>query len=118
MSSDREDEHLRKFARAFLIPDRRERWADFLVRRPKQIFAKSHTLHGALNRHYCKLISGIPDIPSDTKGVFYDFFDPPTIRTLDYAIDQSKGSDALFSIHAGKLAYFFFHEDEIWQCRR
>ena len=33
-------------------------------------------------------------------------------------VDLVEGRDAIFSIHSGKLAFYFFHEDELWERRR
>jgi hypothetical protein len=111
------DEHLEAFARAFVISAKRDRWVELLTRRGKNVYANSHKLHSALDRRYCTMIADFTGLDDSLSGVYYDFFSPPIITFLKEAAIKSSG-DAIFSIHPGRLAIYFFHEDEVWLCRR
>jgi hypothetical protein len=55
---------------------------------------------------------------SGQTGVYYDFYDQPRNLTIEQATEISVANDAIFSIKPGKLALFFFHESEIWLCKK
>ena len=53
--------HAEGFAASFVAPEKRQRWAEMLVRRPRRIGADSHKLHSALDPRTCRQVSGLPD---------------------------------------------------------
>jgi hypothetical protein len=104
------------FTRAFVSPERRERWAELLVRRPRQIGRDSHKLHNHLDRRVCRPTSDWPNgLRGD--GLFYGFFDVPRIVPASRAFAAAGGGDAIFSLVPGELAVYLFHEGETWLCR-
>lgn len=118
MTREEIDSHLAMFAQSFLLPDRRDRWAELLVRRRTNVSRNSHKLHSALDRKYCDRVDTLPAPAFDRMGVFYDFFDEPVVVSCSAAIKAGAGCDAVFSLDPGKLAVFFFHEGETWLCKR
>jgi hypothetical protein len=108
-------QHATGFATAFITPDKRERWAELLTRRPRQIGEKSHKMHSAIDRRCCHIVSELPPEIRGS-GLFYMFFDVPRVVPAERAAVAAGGRDAIFSLVPGKLAVFFFHEGEIWFC--
>jgi hypothetical protein len=51
------------------------------------------------------------------EGVYYDFFDQPKILSLKDAFLVGENNDGIYSINPGKLAFYFYHECEIWLCK-
>lgn len=80
-------------------------------------FNDSHKLHGHLDREKCSRFTKENQINQKIQGVYYDFFDNPVVLTAADAFAVSQGKDAIFSIVPGKLALYFFHEDEIFLCK-
>jgi hypothetical protein len=108
--------HAAGFVAAFVAPDRRERWAELLARRPRRIGRDAHKLHAALDRRVCR---PVPDWPAGLHGdgVFYGFSDSPRVVPAPLAQAAAGDGDALFSLVPGALAVYFFHEGETWVCR-
>jgi hypothetical protein len=109
--------HATGFAAAFVSPERRARWAELLTRRPRRNSRDSHKLHSHLDRRFCHPSN---HWPADLRGngLFYDFFEVPRIVPASQAETVAGGGDAIFSLVPGVLAVYFFHEGEIWLCRR
>ena len=82
-------------------------------------YSLSSKLYDHINRDFWIRNDKLDNIvPSDTKGVFYDFRDPPTEISFKEAKEIGDGHDAIFSIKAGEFAVFFFHEMENYVLRK
>jgi pyruvate/2-oxoglutarate dehydrogenase complex dihydrolipoamide dehydrogenase (E3) component len=108
--------HVAGFATAFVVPAKRERWAEMLARRPRRIGQDSHKLHSDLDRRTCRRVVELPTLVHGD-GLFYEFYDKPRVVPAANAIVAAGGNDAIFSLIPGKLAVYFFHEDELWLCQ-
>ena len=114
--NDKQREHLEEFARSFVLKIRRDRWFSKLRKHDIRNLAKSSSLHEHLDLENAEIIcvDDASDIfPGDTQGVFYDFFDEPSNISYREALVESVGTDAIFSVNAGKLAVYFFHEGDV-----
>ena len=109
--------HATGFAAAFVAPLKRGRWLDLLSRRPRRISRDSHKMHSDLDRRSCRCVGGSVPAEIQAAGVFYDFFDAPRLVPADLVSSAAGGGDAIFSLVAGKLALYVFHEGEIWLCQ-
>ena len=112
--------HVAAFVSSFVERDGRDRWLNFLVNRPKQLYKNSHKLHDRLDKTRCTE-AGHPIIADlSVTGMFCDFHhdSPPLLITAQRAIELGTGHDAIFSIVPGKQAIYFFHEDFVMECRR
>lgn len=112
------EEHIRAFVASFIEKMRQDRWLYLLLERPKSAFKNSHKLYGDISRKYCVPSDNINSLLPKQVGVYYDFYFAPCDLTVEDAITISSGNDAIFSIHPGKLAIYFFHESEILLCQR
>jgi hypothetical protein len=109
-------QHATAFVAAFVTPPKRERWAELLTRRPRQISRNSHKLHSALDRRSCHRVAVLPPTIRGV-GLFYGFVDAPRVVPAEDA-EMACGGDAIFSLIPGKLAVYFFHESEVWLCQQ
>jgi hypothetical protein len=109
-------QHVTGFVAAFVVPAKRERWAELLARRPRRIGRHSHKLHSDLDRRTCRQVAELPAAVRGD-GLFYGFFDAPRVVPATSAAVAAGASDAIFSLVPGKLAVFFFHEGEMWLCQ-
>jgi hypothetical protein len=112
------DTHLSSFVRSFVLSSRRDRWLDFLLNHRDKAFRNSSKLRSAIDQRYCKRVESIDGIELDTEGVFYNFYDSPILLPLSEALKDGDRRDAIFSIVPGELAIFFFHEGEMWLCKK
>lgn len=112
------DAHLGAFVRSFVVSARRDRWLDLLLNRSDRTYQNSSKLYLALDQRYCKRVESIGDIEPDRKGVFFGFSGNPTVMTLSEALKIGDGRDSIFSVVPGALAIHFFHEGEIWLCKK
>lgn len=112
------DEHMTAFVESFVEGNRRDRWLYLLLERPKNVFRNSHKLYNDLNRSQCFRCKDTNEIALDQRGVYYDFYSAPKNLTLREALLVGADSDGIFSIKPGKIALYFFHESEIWLCKR
>jgi len=110
--------HLRSFVKSFVLKERRDRWEHLLCNRPRSAGKNSHKLYDALDRRWCKQLIEEPTVAGGVTGVFYNFFSEPMMTSFDEAWAEGLGHDAVFSVKPGRLAFFFFHEDEVWICSR
>lgn len=110
-------EHFTGFVNSFVQKSCRERWLHLLLKRPKQIYGNSHKLHGHLDWSKCSRIENTNQLSQKSKGVYYDFRNEPVILTVADAFLVGPDKDGIFSILPGKLAVYFFHENENVLCR-
>ncbi len=111
-------EHMAGFVNSFVVKSRRDRWLYQLSKRPKNILRDSHKIYDVLDRTKCSLIkdeSSLSQLRGD--GIYYEFFDEPKVLSVRNALLIGPFGDAVFSLVVGKVALFFFHENEIWLCR-
>lgn len=110
--------HLKMFAQAFVQERRRERWEEFLTTRPARVFKHSSDLLAHLEPGVYRREKDLSSIcKPNTLGVFYDFHGEPKVVSFMDAQREGAGSDAIFSIDAGRFAIYFFHEGESYVCR-
>ena len=111
-------EHMAAFVNSFVLKSRRERWLYQLSKRPKRIYSDSHKLYGDLDRTKCSLVKDESSLSKlRGEGIYYAFFDEPKVLSVQDALLVGPRNDAIFSLSAGKVAIFFFHEDEILLCQ-
>jgi hypothetical protein len=110
---------MKSFAEAFVLKERKDRWARLLCERPNNIFKESSKLFNHLNHNYIEQNDSLINIaPYDNVGVFYDFCDEPKCITFKEAIEEGHGHNAMFSINPGKLAVYFLQEGWNFVCKR
>ena len=110
-------EHFTSFVESFVQKSRRDRWRHLLLRRPEQIYGNSHKLHSHLDWLKCSRLKDTNQLNQKSAGVYYDFMDEPVILTASNAFIVGPGRDGIFSIIPGKLAIYFFHENENILCK-
>jgi hypothetical protein len=110
-------EHFTGFVNSFVQKSRRERWLHLLLKRPKQIYSNSHKLHSHLDWSRCSRLENASQLNPKSKGVYYSFMDEPVILTVSDAFVVGPDNDGIFSIVPGKLAIYFFHENENILCK-
>ena len=111
--------HVDGFVDNFVRKEHRDRWREFLVKRPKQLFSKSSKLQNHIDWGVCVLLKNEDALVAQTKsGIYFDFHDEPKILTAEEAFYIGYGRDALFFIEVGKKAVFFFHEYENYLCTK
>ncbi|PHS18754.1 MAG: hypothetical protein COA78_01855 [Blastopirellula sp.] len=113
-------DHMTAFVHSFVQSHRQERWLHLLVNRPKQLLKNSSKLYQHLDKQYCTELPYLADISESTTGVFIDFHESsePVSITTARAIELGMDHDAVFSIAAGKLAVYFFHEGTVMLCQK
>lgn len=113
------EQHMMSFVDAFILKERKDKWADLLCGRPKSIFLQSSKLFNHLDHNCIEPNDSLENVaPSDKVGVFYDFNNEPKCISFKEAIAAGNGTDALFSINLGELAVCFFHDGWNFVCRR
>ena len=111
-------EHMASFVNSFVLKARRDRWLYQLAKRPKRIRGDSHKIYGDLDRTKCSLVKDESSLSKlRGEGIYYEFFDEPKFLSVQNALFIGPRHDAISSLVAGKVAIFFFHEDEIWLCQ-
>jgi hypothetical protein len=111
-------QHMAAFVHSFVVKSRRDRWLYQLSKRPARVYASSHKIYDDLDRARCSLVKdegSLGNLRGD--GIYYEFRDEPKVLSVQDALAIGSGHDAIFSLVAGKVAVFFFHEDEIWLCQ-
>src|SRR4051812_24102253 len=111
------EHHLMSFVEAFVIGPKKDRWKLLLAKRGKNTFRDSHKLQAALDVRYCARTQETDHPTAATMGVFFDFHIEPVVITEAEANQRCgypHSRDAVFSIVAGQLAYYFFHEGACW----
>jgi hypothetical protein len=117
-------EHLSAFARSFIVPKYRERWHHILVERPKKAWFELIKFPSHRDERYCIPVKSASEFlrgrTKEQTGIYFDGYDEPFRLTIMEAdlVGSRLGQDAIFSIDAGQLAVFFFHESELWGCQR
>ncbi len=106
------------FVNSFILKSRRDRWLYQLSKRPKRIYGDSHKIYNDLDRAKCSLVKDESSLSKlRGEGIYYEFFDEPKVFSVPNALFIGPRHDAIFSLVVGKVAIFFFHEDEIWLCQ-
>ncbi|MCE9533833.1 MAG: hypothetical protein K8T89_22305 [Planctomycetes bacterium] len=109
--------HASGFVEAFIVPTKRERWLELLTKRPHRIGRYSHKMHSDLDRRTGRRVESFSSAGLKGEGVFYAFADLPRVVRAELAARAAGGRDAIFSLVPGKVAVYFFHEDEVWVCQ-
>jgi hypothetical protein len=108
--------HVEGFVR-FITSTKRERWQEQLTDRPRRIVQHSHKMHSDLDRRVCTNVGlKLPD-GLKGEGLFYDFSGEPRVVPVELLMNFELSSDAIYSLVPGKLAFYFFHEGEVWMCQ-
>jgi len=104
--------HLDSFIDSFVEKDRRDRWHFLFQKNDEKTKHNSYKLLNDLDRRFCKRNDDLESLNTLTvEGVFYDIgSDDPTVSVLSEILKEQNYFDAVFSINAGKLAVFLFHE--------
>jgi len=105
--------HLDLFATSFVEKARVERWNLILTKHKPKNYKHSAKLYDHLDRTCCVRNDDLNYVAKDdVLGVYYDFLEEAELITFAEAKKRGMGRDAIFSIFAGKLAVYFFHECE------
>ena len=116
-------EHFSEFAKAFIEKEFVDRWIHFLLEKPEKAYLELVKFERHRNMQNTDWLdeSSLENIFGDNyqnvQGIYFDG-DEPEKLSLSEAFDRGSGNDAIFSIRAGKLAIFFFHEAEIFICKK
>lgn len=112
--------HLRSFVESFVVSARKERWKELFAKRNHKLHRQSHKLHQALDRRYCQVDPVPHGFDWNSMGVYFDFRPEPSLRTFKDVYEEWSRywNDFVFSLIPGKLAFYFFHEGELFVCCR
>lgn len=117
--------HLSEFAKSFVEKDWIERWLHFLIEKPEKAFMELVKFERHRNKKTTSYFENNFELEKllgkdfeKVKGIYFDGFDKAEELSLFEAFESGQGKDALFSIQAGRLAIFFFHEGEIFLCNK
>lgn len=117
--------HLYDFAKSFIEKDWIERWLHFLLEKPEKAFMELVKFERHRNKKTTSYFQNNTEIEKllgkdfeKVKGIYFDGFDKAEELSLFEAFENGRSKDALFSIQAGQLAIFFFHEGEIFLCKK
>ena len=64
------------------------------------------------------MLKSTNDIASDLVGIYCNFSGVLGEMTALEAIRLGHYQDGIFCVIPGRLAYYFFHEYELWHCER
>lgn len=126
-SSAEAEKHLRAFAELFIDKNYSDRWIHITIEKREKAEREIHKFERHLNIRYCGLMADVDAFPVSlaetygTKvGVYFDGTESATYMTAPEAasLAEERNTDAMFSLVAGKLAIFFFHEGWNWECER
>lgn len=111
--------HLEGFAKSFIKNAHMDRWINMLTVKRKNLYKNSSKLENHLDKTHCILVSKATDkIPQNAEGMYFDFIDRPIIVTHEVGYKLGGYADAIFSLEAGKYAYYFSHEGRAWLCTK
>jgi len=112
------DVHLKSFAEAFVLPQRKEKWITLLSQRPENIISEASKLFNYLDHNYIEQNDQLKNVVShQSTGVYYDFKHQPKCVSLKDALEEEKDNDAIFSIEPGTLVIYFNHEGWNFVCK-
>ena len=84
-------------------------------------YTDSHTNCIKHSTHdFCQVDPSPKGFDWNSVGVYFDFRPEPSLRTFKDVYDEWSRSwnEFVFSLIPGKLAFYFFHEGELFVCRR
>lgn len=117
--------HLSAFAKSFIEKEWIERWLHFLLEKPEKAFMELAKFERHRNQRTTNCFQSKSELEElfgkdfeKVKGIYFDGFEQAKELSLFDAFENGRSKDAFFSIQAGKLAIFFFHEGEIFICRK
>ena len=108
--------HLQSFVDSFVVSARKDRWKGLFAKRSGKLHRQSHKLYQALDRRYCQVEPDPKGFDWNSKGVYFDFCSEPFFKSFNEAW-TFHGFEAILSLIPGKLAFYFFHEGELFVCR-
>jgi len=126
-SSSEAEKHLRAFAEFFIDKNYTDRWIHITIEKPEKAKHEMRKSERHLNPMYCKMMADVDAFPASLaeiyrskQGVYFDGTEPGQYMTAPEAasLAEERNADAMFSMAAGKLAIFFFHEGWAWKCER
>jgi hypothetical protein len=104
-------DHLQNFLRSFVKKDRRDRWLALTEKDGSYWYEHLPKLEQDLDPRSCRLTESLPD---GLTGVCIDFLHVPhQLRS-----DQCSCRCFIFSLQAGKLAYYATDDPRFWLCTR
>lgn len=107
------DIHLNSFIKAFVLPSKQERWQFLFDKNNKKTRQHSAMIWNHLDHELMVRDDEFKTLLSlDVMGVFYQIGDEKRIANLQDLLKEPMYGDRIFSIEAGKLALFLFHENE------
>lgn len=115
--------HFRMFVSAFVAKNRQDRWFHLLLHNSKNAYKNSSKLEAHLNHSICLRINEKTvreQFDLSLIGVYYHFSDTygKLSICLGDALILGEAENAIFSVHPGKLGFYFSHESRIWLCQR
>ncbi len=115
--------HFRMFVSAFVAKNRQDRWIYLLLHHSKISHRNSSKLEAHLDHSICLQINEKTvreQFELSLTGVYYDFSDiyGKLSICLGDALILGEAENAIFSVHRGKLGFYFSHESRIWLCQR
>ncbi len=111
--------HLVAFVKSFVVREKRERWINILISKPKRAQRDGYRMINDLDRDKCggNIYSTLPKL-KNKKGIYYEFSGKAIWLPCEDALSIGHGNDAILSIEEGKMAAFFFHEWEEFLCEK
>ncbi len=90
-----------------------------MLHNSKNAYRDSSKLEGHLN-DYCLLVDkNLLKNKHKLSGIYYRFIsDNAVLISLEEALTIVGYENAIFSIHPGKLGFYFSHEDRVWLCQK
>lgn len=111
--------HLNAFIKTFIHPSKRERWQFLFDKNNKKTRQHSAMIWNHLDHELMVRDDEFKTLPSmDIIGVFYHIGDEKRIANLQDLLKEPMYGDRIFSIEAGKLTLFLFHENENYILRK
>jgi hypothetical protein len=106
-------EHLLGFLKSFITKSRRARWLSVVAKDSGYWYEKFSQLEDDLDPGCCQRSDGIPE---DSTGVCIDFcYQPHWLEGRDC---RERYRGMIYSVKAGKLAYYLSADSQLWLCQR
>ena len=102
---------------SFVVSARKVRWKELFAKRNDKLHRQSHKLYQALDPRFCQVDPVPKGFDWNSVGVYFDFRSEPLFKSFNDAW-TFHGFEAILSLIPGKLAFYFFHEGELFVCRR
>ena len=127
-SAEEAEKHSRGFAESFIDRRHSERWIHLLIEKPEKADKALQKFEHQLNESCCKAIgrgsdtfpSALAEVYGSKSGVYFDGSESPHKVSVAEAVTLAaeRFADAIFSVEAGELAFFFHHDSGTWVCEK